>query len=485
MQLLVGWATQDITPEKPVELIGQYYQRISRRVRDPLSVTALALEQSAGGVRSQSVFVSVDTLFVTRDFQDEVRARLRRRVADLDPRHVTLNATHIHSGPSWFAPFRWWKPAANALQPAEIRAFMLERVVAAAAAAWQARQPAGASSASVFASVGFCRRTLHADGRAEMYGDPAREDFVGIEAGSDDEVRLLFTWDRDRRLSGVVVNVACPAQVMEAEYDISADFFGELRRLIQARHGAHVQLLAQVSAAGDLSPRNLPTQARDEINYWKESGVRAIAARLAHAVDEGHAAARGRIDFAAVLRHRVEELSLPIRRVTRAECEQARAEVRRLAARFADEDTASRELYADFVVDVARGEARRPHGPYDDKSLDFVLLENAQAVVARFASQERTPSLPLELHAIRVGECAFILNPFELYVDFGHMLRARSVAGRTFVVELACDAAGYLPTARAAAAGGYGSLVINGKVGPDGGTALAAASVKAIAALWA
>jgi hypothetical protein len=123
----IGWDMQDITPDKPVELIGQYYQRISKCVRDPLAVTALALEQSSGEGTEQVVMVSVDAVYVSRDFQDEVRGILRARIPELDPQKIILNATHIHSGPAWYAPFRWWKPAADAMQPDEIRAFMMRQ----------------------------------------------------------------------------------------------------------------------------------------------------------------------------------------------------------------------------------------------------------------------------------------------------------------------------------------------------------------------
>lgn len=484
MQLLAGWASADLTPQRPVELIGQYYQRVSRAVRDPLTATVLALEQRSSGATIQAVLVSVDTLFVTRDFQDEVRAAVRSRIPGLDPSCVLLNATHIHSGPSWFAPFRWWRPAEGVMPPEEIRSFMGERIAAAIVAAWEARRPAAVSAASVFAAVGFCRRTLHADGRAVMYGDPARSDFVGLEAGGDDEVRMMFTWDEQRHLTGVVLNVACPAQVLEAEDVVSADFFGEVRRLLRQHHGPHVQLLAQVSAAGDLSPRNLPTQRCDDTNYWRADGVTAVGARLTHAVSEGLAQAAGRIEESPCLRHAVVELRLPVRRVDGREVAAAQSEVRRLIAPYPDEEAASRGLYANFVDDIARREDAQRHGPFDDKDMDFVQLENAQAVLTRAECQDRAPEYPLELHALRVGECAWVFNPFELFVDFGHALRARSPARRTFVVELAGDAAGYLPTERAVAAGGYGALVINGKVGPEAGRMLVDASVKAVATLF-
>jgi hypothetical protein len=64
------------------------------------------------------------------------------------------------------------------------------------------------------------------------------------------------------------------------------------------------------------------------------------------------------------------------------------------------------------------------------------------------------------------------------------MIVARSRAKQTFLVQFACDAGQYLPTARAVAAGGYSALIINGSVGPEGGRMLVDASVKAIEQLW-
>jgi len=37
-------------------------------------------------------------------------------------------------------------------------------------------------------------------------------------------------------------------------------------------------------------------------------------------------------------------------------------------------------------------------------------------------------------------------NPFELFLDYGMRIKARSKALQTFVVQLACDSSGYLPT---------------------------------------
>ena len=40
----VGWSEVDITPDRPVALIGQLHKRISKSVQDPLKATILALE---------------------------------------------------------------------------------------------------------------------------------------------------------------------------------------------------------------------------------------------------------------------------------------------------------------------------------------------------------------------------------------------------------------------------------------------------------
>jgi hypothetical protein len=92
--------------------------------------------------------------------------------------------------------------------------------------------------------------------------------------------------------------------------------------------------------------------------------------------------------------------------------------------------------------------------------------------------------LEVEFHALRLGSVVFVTNPFELFLDFGHQIKARSVPGQTFIVELCGGMSGYLPNARAEQLGGYGGLIINGHVGSDGGKLLADITVKTIRNLW-
>ena len=63
-------------------------------------------------------------------------------------------------------------------------------------------------------------------------------------------------------------------------------------------------------------------------------------------------------------------------------------------------------------------------------------------------------------------------SPFELFLDYGERIKARSRAPQTFIVQLACGEGGYLPTARALRAGGYEAEPASNNVGPEGGREL-------------
>ena len=89
---------------------------------------------------------------------------------------------------------------------------------------------------------------------------------------------------------------------------------------------------------------------------------------------------------------------------------------------------------------------------------------------------------PAEIHVIRMGDIAIATNPFELFVDYGLLIKARSRAVLTFLVQLSCQQSGYLPTERAAKGGGYSAD--NYLVGPEGGYKLVDETVKLINDLW-
>src|SRR6185436_18447830 len=76
-KLHVGWASRDITPDRPVALAGQFHKRISAGVKTRIHLTALALE-TRDGDRSidQSILVSCDLVGISDGLQTRLRTLL-------------------------------------------------------------------------------------------------------------------------------------------------------------------------------------------------------------------------------------------------------------------------------------------------------------------------------------------------------------------------------------------------------------------------
>lgn len=92
------------------------------------------------------------------------------------------------------------------------------------------------------------------------------------------------------------------------------------------------------------------------------------------------------------------------------------------------------------------------------------------------------PVTPIEFHVLRLGEVALATYPFELFLDYGLSIKARSKAVLTMLVQLSCRACGYLPTAQAVRGGHYSADKFI--VGLEGGRILVEETVKRINALW-
>lgn len=395
----VGWASADVSPDRPVLLRGQRFQRICPpdKQHDPVTTTALAIESQSG---EQAILVSAD-ICLGDDLITDLREALRGRAAGLDLKKILLSATHTHTAPmttkSMTAP-------EGVMLPAEYRAFLVDRMADVVVEAWNSRRPGAVSRARGHAQVGFCRIMTFEGGRAEMYADPFQPAFTGFEAGYDHRVETLYFWDLEGKLTGVLVNVACPSQVVEMKSEMSADYWHEARKELRRMPGfpSNLFVLPMCSAAGDQSPRNYADPdltLEEQIGY---TGQVKMGVRVAEAVADALPRAKARIYSRLTLGHEVTEVELT-------------------------------------------------------------------------KKEEIGGTLPVELHAIRIGDAAIVNNPFELYLDYGLDIRRRSPAAQTFIAQLAGNPegyGGYLPTEEAVRGGAYGSTLANGVVGPQGGKEL-------------
>ena len=450
--------------------------RISEGVDGPVTATALAL--SAGLAADEAViFVSCDLgsfrhyWYDQNDFLVLVQESIRERDPAIDVERVVLNATHTHTAPNTLNG-RFGDAAPEGVMTAdECMEFVRARIADAAVEAWRDRKTGGIGFGLGTAVVGHNRRATYfvADtsrkggavigGLTRMYGDTNDPAFSHIEGYEDHYVDLLYTFDDSKNLTGVVVNLACPAQETEMGMKVSADFWHEVREEIRNRHGAHVQVLAQCSAAGDQSPHRLWYKMAEE-RMLKLRGLsmrQEIGRRLANAMDDVMPAARANIQHDLPLKHLVRTIQLPRWLVTDEDAKQVQSDLSKLEA------------------EAASGVN------------NYRLMRPCRRVLERYATQKESPFVPMDLHVIRLGDIAFATNRFELFLDYGVRIKSRSPAVQTFLVQLAANVGwtgNYLPSERAVVNQGYGSSVYNAEIGPEGGQVIVEETVKTLNELW-
>ncbi len=474
--LQLGWASRDITPDRPVNLCGQFHMRISQGVLDPVTVTALSLSTGDDAV----IWVSCDLVQVPNDVLTACRALLRQRRPEIPAEKLILSATHTHTAPD---PFGAWHPPVppGVMPAAEFQAFLTERIVDAVVESWQARRPGSVCWGYGYAVVGHNRRAVYGDDlsqrpdfvampgtktekSARMYGDMNDPQISGLEGYVDHSVNLLYTFDAAQRLTGAIFNLPCTAQETENLEVISADFWHEVRVELRKRHGDRLHLLPLCAPAGDLSPHPMYNKSAEQrmLQLKGRTARQEIAERLAAVFDDTLAWAEQDRRAEVALRHVTRTIALARRPISD---EESRAAQAGLAALEQTEPAGN-----DYMTDASVLHARK---------------YRCRRILARYAEQRPHPALPMELHVIRLGDIAFATNPFELFLDFGLRMTARSPALQTFLVQLTAGGIpSYLATAKAAAGESYSACLYCNEVGPEGGQQLVEETVSTLNALW-
>jgi hypothetical protein len=467
--LKIGWAEADITPEElPVLIAGQFHARISEGIQDRLKATALVLESAGEHV----VFAAVDTVSISEPLHDAIHARLNE--PGLDSRKVIINATHTHTAPlnrlKSHGSFRPWEDAGDGFKldvvPAErYLEFAATRIASAISEAWKNRAPGGVAFGQDYAVIGRNRRWVDRDGISTMYGlnESTAERFDHIEGYEDHSLNLLATYDADKNLTGVVVNVPSPSQETENLFELSADYWHETRQELRARFGEKLFVLPQCSAAGDLTPHLIFEKAPHErmLQLRGRTGREEIATRIADCVGRILPCIASTIESDWELKHEFTTLELPMNALTEADAADARKNRDECQQQYETEKQKLKdnpELLDEprWYVPITRAFARA--GWYG-------------GVIERYEKQKANPYWPAEVHIVRLGEIAFATNPFEYYTDFGIQIKVKSPALQTFIVQLAGNGT-YVPSPRAAAGGGYGAVPASNPVGPEGGQVL-------------
>lgn len=478
--LRIGWASADITPQHPAFIAGQFHGRLPEAPAEPLTITALVLDNGEGC----AALVSCDLIGVFAEFEQKVRARVATAIPELTAGTVILNATHTHTGPGMDGNRAFLSPdvrerfAPHVPEIAAYHELVVTRIVDAVAEAWRKRKLGKVAWGLDFAVVGRNRRWVDRDGKSTMYGNVAVPHFSHIEGYEDHSVNVLATYDPAGELTGVVINVPCPSQVSEQEYRFSADYWHDTRLALRRQFGDALYVMPQCSTAGDQSPHPLYEKAAlQRMEHLRDQTRRAaIAARLARAVSDVVAVIGSEATDDLPLRTTSVVVNLPLNKISAQQMEEA---LREAEACDATRDAELKKLTDNPSL------LREPRW--------YVPLTRAtrtgnwyREMVARYELMKTQPDAAqtVTIRGVRLGDVAFACNPFEYYLDYGILIKARSPFLQTFLVQLAGDGI-YVPSLRSTVGGGYGSTPASNPVGPEGGLILAEETITMLNRLYA
>jgi neutral ceramidase len=423
--LRAGTAAVDITPDVfPIQLRSGK----SDHVHDPLHVRAIAFENGTG----RAVLALIDAIGYGRERADEAKAIVARRTG-WKPEQMLVCATHTHTAP------KGGDTSPGRIAYEEKR---FQGIVEALTEAITSLEPA---------KVGWARDEEPGEVRnRRWYMKPGTMDpnpLGGLDkvrtngprgnllkpAGpTDPEVCVVDVRTRQGRALGLIANYALhyvgglpSVSVGKGRYEgmASADYFGEFARLMPSRMVAArptEKFVAFMSngSSGDINnldfhggrPRRAPFEQ-----------IQIVASKTADAAWRATQKIRD-YESSPVVAMRQRDVTIRYRKPAPEDVRQAR-ELLALPRKEREAINKRSSSVAEKTVLFA--------GPDGPKTEDVLI------------------------QAIRIGEQAIVSMPFEVLVEIGLEIKAKSPFPNTFLIELANGGYGYLPPPNQHELGGY------------------------------
>ena len=423
MTLLAGAAEVDITPPFPVDLLG-YIRRplAARSAYEPLMATACVFRDEADG--TTVAIIAADVVGLTTPMADRIRARVAE-VLECDPAAVLLNSSHTHAAP-WPGATIKLGGEFDGWTETELHFWdsVPDRYASAALQAVGRLAPARVSG-GVGQSPGLAvnRRERTPDGRTILGWNPdgVRDDsVVAIRVDGNDGPPL------DSDPIATLVSFACHPVVIGPDYPgAGPDFVGFLRDAVSYNHRPGAVTVFLQGAAGDA----LPLEAfRDDDGAEVAADVfgQRLALEAAHAIADADPwpVEYDRSDWGSVT-----PISLYRRRLADDPPAQTLRTTRRIVSlplldlpSVADLERELADRKADLV---ARGEAGETRVTMNPIRYHISWLETT---LAQEAAGGRATAVDGEIWAARIGDCAVVGAPGEIFGAIGTAVRAASPA---------------------------------------------------------
>lgn len=402
----VGVARRIVNPPAGVELagLGYYLNRSWQRVRDNLTATALVISDDQD---ISIALIALDLMYNDAAFTTHIRQQVAAKTG-LQPAAICVNCSHSHN-----APTAGFIRGCGAQNQAYLT-FAASEAAAAAAQAWQNRQPARLCVA-----------------HAELPGMT----FNRTRENGPVDTRLSVL--RADTLDGCPLAVAlnfhshCTAHMETDLFAVGRDWPGEVVDQLEAALPGATALYLQGTCGNVNFRREFNGTPRRFEPAKALSSIALAALHSARAIEQPGVAYLNR------------SVPLPTRRWERVEVLRDREEgLHRL-------NTGDTTGWLDGVARTCVNQPERLPLRYGGS------VEKAVQAVARFAVEWTNEILPVletrpetldaEIQVIRVGDVCFVANPSELFTSFGLELRRRFAGRDLFMLGYSNGSIGYLP----------------------------------------
>ena len=435
--LRVGTACVDVSPTVfPIQLRSGK----SDYVHDPLHVRAVAFQNGKG----RAVICLIDAIGIGREMSDLVKARAAIKTG-WKTQEILICATHTHSAPKGGEGM----PGREAYEKLKY-----EKLEEAIVTAIESLEPAkvGFSSDEEPGEVRNRRWFLKPGtmppnplGEQDQVKTNANRNHIVKPAGPvDPELCVIDVRTTRNKPLALIANYALhyvggvPKKIDHDGREVgmaSADYFGEFSRIMPYRIGGlnppenFVSLMTN-GASGDIN--NLVfTGSRAPRSPFEQ--IRIVASKTADAAWRAVKKIEA-YETKPIIATRQREVNLPYREPNEREIKLAQDLLKRT----------SRE----------RNEINKRTTSVASRTIEY-------------SKPEHPRTEPVIIQALRIGEQAIVSMPFEVLVEIGLEIKAKSPFKRTFLIELANGGYGYLPPPNQHKLGGYETWLGTSRFQPE------------------
>lgn len=399
-ELQLGTAQVNITPPLGISLAGHFEERRATDIHDDLFVKTLVL--SAGGTKL--AIVVCDLILIIREDTDAAKALIAGECG-IAPENVLIAGTHTHTGPTPMDILGVKREEAYMLG---VRRKIADSVRMATLHMAPVEWGCGVGREERLVSN---RRFRMKHGRVQM--NPRKDDpnLIEPEGPTDPDVNVLCFRRPNDGTAGLLCNYALHYVGGGGVLEVSADYFAAFCEMIQRLKGERFQAILANGCCGDINNVYVKGVVRKAGPYKHMWHVATVLAAEALKVTEF-------MEFSpsAELGASMEKFAIKRRTPGGAELERIKKDLDLLGGR----ETMLRQYLGEH--EALKGQ------PMEDETYVQVL---------------------------RIGDTALVGLPGEIFVEIGMEIKRKSPFKHTFVIELANDWIGYIPTERAFQGGGY------------------------------